>query len=152
MQQIKPEIIQILVADDEKPARLGMRRALEAAGYRVTEACNGAEAVERVKGGGVDLVFMDIAMPETDGLAALEVIRGLPSPPPVVMVTAHGSEKVAVNAIKAGAWDYLAKPYDVDELRQLARNAAERLLLERENVRLRRELAQAGAFGEILGK
>ena len=149
---MRTENIQILVVDDERPSRLGMRRALESSGYRIVEACNGAEAVERIKAGGIDLAFMDISMPGMDGLAALEIIGSLPSPPPVVMVTAHGNEKIAVTAIKAGAWDYLAKPYDVDELRQLARNAAEKLLLERENLRLRHELERTRGQGDILGR
>ncbi|MBI2944468.1 MAG: sigma-54-dependent Fis family transcriptional regulator [Candidatus Wallbacteria bacterium] len=152
MTPVKAERIEILIVDDEKSARLGMRRALESAGYDVAEAGDGAEAVKRIREGGVDLVFMDISMPGMDGLTALEVIRGLEGAPPVVMVTAHGSAKVAVGAIKAGAWDYVAKPYDVEEVRTLAKNASEKLLLERENRRLKRELEHVGVYGEILGK
>ncbi len=144
--------IRVLVVDDEKSSRLGMRRALEATGFLVSEASNGIEAVEQVKAGAADLIFMDITMDKMDGLTALEIIRDLPSAPPVVMVTAHGNEKVAVGAIKAGAWDYLAKPYDVEELRTLAGNASEKLLLERENRRLRKQLDQTGIYGEIQGK
>lgn len=144
--------IKVLVVDDERPARLGMRRALEGAGFSVAEASGGTEAIEKIRAGGIDLVFMDIAMPEMDGLTALDVIVDIPGGPPTVMVTAHGNEKVAVSAIKRGAWDYLGKPYDVEELRQLARNAGEKILLARENRRLRDALQRAEGLGRIHGE
>jgi two-component system response regulator AtoC/two-component system nitrogen regulation response regulator NtrX len=86
-----------------------------------------------------------------DGMQALEGICKLHAHPLVVMVTAHGSEKVAVDAMKKGAYDYIAKPYEVDELRIVARNALERVSLERENRRLAEELKKHEAYGEIIG-
>ncbi|GAB4351364.1 MAG: sigma-54 dependent transcriptional regulator [Candidatus Abyssubacteria bacterium] len=141
----------ILLVDDEKSARYGMRRALASLGRKIVEATNGREALEEVENERPDLVIMDIAMPEMDGLQALEKIRTLPNPPLVIMITAHGSEKIAVEAMKKGAYDYVAKPYEVDELRIIARNALEKVSLERENRRLAEELKKREAYGEIIG-
>jgi CheY-like chemotaxis protein len=110
----------ILLVDDEKSARYGMRRALASLGSKILEAANGEEALETARKDNPELVIMDIAMPKMDGLEALEKLRQLPDAPLVIMVTAHGSEKIAVDAMKKGAYDYIAKPYEVDELRIVA--------------------------------
>ena len=141
----------ILLVDDEESARYGMRRALASLDGKIIEAANGKEALEQTLQEKPDLIIMDIAMPEMDGLEALEQLRLLPNPPLVIMITAHGSEKVAVDAMKKGAYDYIAKPYDVDELRMVARNALERITLERENRRLNEEIRRREAYGEIIG-
>jgi len=141
----------ILLVDDEKPARYGMRRALASLTEDIIEAENGKQALKLVREEKPDLIIMDIAMPVMDGLEALKRIRESAAPPLVIMVTAHGSEKVAVEAMKKGAYDYIAKPYDVDELRIIARNALERISLERENRRLAAELEKCEAYGEIIG-
>jgi DNA-binding NtrC family response regulator len=141
----------ILLVDDEKSVRYGMRRALTSFGGKILEATNGREAIEAVQRENPELVIMDIAMPEMDGLEALEKIRQLAYAPLVIIVTAHGSEKIAVEAMKKGAYDYIAKPYEVDELRLTASRALERILLERENRRLSEELKRHEKFGEIIG-
>jgi len=141
----------ILIVDDEKSARYGMQRALASLDSDILEAGNGLKALEVIDREKPDLVIMDIAMPEMDGLEALEKLQETPAPPLVIMVTAHGSEKIAVDAMKKGAYDYIAKPYDVDELRMVARNALERVLLEHENRRLAEELKRRAGYGEIIG-
>ncbi len=141
----------ILLVDDEEPARYGMRRALESLTADIIEAENGKQAVDLAHKKQPDLIIMDIAMPKMDGMEALEEIRLLSDPPLIIMVTAHGSEKVAVEAMKKGAYDYIAKPYDVDEIRIVARNALERVSLERENRRLAEELKKKEAYGDIIG-
>lgn len=143
----------ILLVDDEESARYGMRRALASFTESIIEAANGKEAVELARKEEPDLIIMDIAMPEMDGFEALENIRQhmRKQPPLVIMVTAHGSEKIAVEAMKKGAYDYLAKPYEVDELRLVARNALERISLEQENQRLAEELKKREGYGEIIG-
>ena len=141
----------ILLVDDEEPARYGMRRALETLTDDIIEAANGKEALRLVREELPDLVIMDIAMPKMDGMEALDEISRFPAPPLIIMVTAHGSEKIAVEAMKKGAYDYIAKPYEVDELRMVARNALERISLERENRRLSEELKKHEAYGEIIG-
>lgn len=145
----------ILIVDDEKGARFGMRRALEKDGYIVHEADSGPQALEEIKVRCPGLVFLDINMPGMDGLEVLKRIRELVRLrriPLVVVVTAHGSEKIAVEAMKKGAYDYVAKPFEIEELRIIAKNALEKLALEDENERLRFQLDRLDSMGEILGK
>jgi two-component system response regulator AtoC/two-component system nitrogen regulation response regulator NtrX len=151
MPEAKIQDARILLVDDEEPARYGMRRALESLTDDLLEAENGKVAVRLAEEQRPDLIIMDISMPKMDGMEALDEICRLPSPPLVIMVTAHGSERTAVDAMKKGAYDYIAKPYEVDELRLVARNALERVSLERENRRLAAELKKHEAYGEIIG-
>jgi DNA-binding NtrC family response regulator len=143
--------LSILIVDDERGARFAMRRVLEKEGYELQEAGSAEDGLTIVKAGGVDLVFLDIQMGGMDGMTALGHIVALSAPPLVVMVTAFGSERMAVEAIKGGAYDYVAKPYDVDELRLLVRRAAERVSLREENLRLKEELSRVKGAGDLLG-
>ncbi len=144
----------ILIADDEKGARFGMKKALERDGYTLFEASNGQEALELITTYLPDLVFLDINMPEMNGLEVLEKVRDVGCPPLVVVITAYGSEKIAVEAMKKGAYDYIAKPFDIEELRLIARNALEKLSLQDENRKLRsrlESLSELEGWGEIVG-
>lgn len=142
----------ILIVDDEKGARFGMKMALEKDGYLVYEAASGPEALEVIDAECPGLVFLDINMPDMDGLEVLGRVREAEDPPLVVIVTAHGSEKIAVQAMKKGAYDYVAKPFEIDELRLIAKNAMENLALRDENRRLRSQLESLDSMGEILGQ
>lgn len=142
----------ILIIDDEKAARFGMKMALEKDGYKVIESSDGISASEVIKIKKPALVFLDINMPKVNGIQVLEEINLLENPPMIVIVTAYGSERVAVDAMKKGAYDYIAKPYEIDELRLIARHAFEKLSLEEENARLRSEIDRLESMGEILGK
>src|SRR5438132_10049409 len=139
----------ILIVDDEEAARYGMRRALQ--NYSMTEAGSVDEARQAVSSARPDLILLDINLPGTSGLEYLRELAASEAAPPVVMITAHGSERTAVDAIKAGAYDYLAKPFEVDELRLVVKNALEARGLRRENERLREELEAARGVGELLG-
>ncbi len=142
----------ILIVDDEMAARFGMKMALEKDGYKVIESSDGISASEVIKMKKPALVFLDINMPKVNGIQVLEEINQLENPPMIVIVTAYGSERVAVDAMKKGAYDYIAKPYEIDELRLIARHAFEKLSLEEENARLRSEIDRLESMGEILGK
>ncbi len=142
----------ILVTDDEAPERYALRRALEKEGYTLLEAENGRQALDIVRSRRPDLVLCDINMPVMDGLEALDEIKKLDDPPLVIMLTAFGSERVAVAAMKRGAYDYLAKPFEVDELRLIIRNALEKIQLRRENIRLKQQVASLRHYGEILAQ
>ena len=142
----------ILIVDDEKAARFGMRLALEKDGYNVMEASDGIEAFEIIKAKSPSLIFLDINMPKINGIQVLEEINQMESPPMIVIVTAYGSEKVAVDAMKKGAYDYIAKPYEIDDLRLIATHAFEKLALEEENARLRSEIDRLGSRGKIVGE
>ena len=141
----------ILIVDDEKAARYGMRKILQKDNFVITEAKDGAEALQIIKTSPPHLVFLDINMPQLDGLKTLEIINAMKNPPPVIIVTAHGSEKIAVEAMKKGAYDYIAKPYEIDELRIIVKKVFERLALQEENARLRQEIGRLGGMGELIG-
>ncbi|MEK7699113.1 MAG: sigma-54 dependent transcriptional regulator [Planctomycetota bacterium] len=141
----------ILIVDDEKAARYGMRKILQKDNFIISEAKDGAEALQIIKTSPPQLIFLDINMPQLDGLKTLEIINAMKNPPPVIIVTAHGSEKIAVEAMKKGAYDYIAKPYEIDELRIIVKNVFEKLTLQEENARLRIEIGRLGGMGELIG-
>jgi len=142
----------ILIVDDEKAARYGMKKLLEKDNYVVFEAKDGTDAMQILKAQLPALVFLDINMPQLDGMKTMEMINAMKNPPLVVIVTAYGSEKIAVEAMKKGAYDYVAKPYEIDELRIIAKNAFEKISLQEENARLRLEIGRLEGLGEIIGQ
>src|SRR3970282_599945 len=105
------------------------KKALSKDGYMLYEAKDGTEALESVISHKPRLVFLDVNMPGIDGLKVLEKIKEIEFPPLVVIITAYGSEKIAVEAMKKGAFDYIAKPFEIDELRIIVKNAFEKLAL-----------------------
>jgi two-component system response regulator HydG len=129
-----------LVVDDDSSVRYTVRGFLEHAKLQVDEAVDGVEALERIESGGYDLVVTDIQMPRMDGLELLKKVRQRPSPPKVIVVTAHGSERHAVEAIKAGAFDYFKKPFEVDDMMAVVSRATESVRLNAEVERLSSEL------------
>ena len=141
----------VLIVDDEPAARYGMKRALEKEGYTILEADSLATADEAVANHTPSVVLLDVKLAAASGLDYLPTLVSRESPPVVIIVTAHGSERMAVQAIKLGAYDYLSKPFDVDELRILVRNAFQTHSLRMDNAKLRRELAATGAFGQLIG-
>src|ERR1044072_603285 len=140
-----------MIVDDEEAARYGMRRALSTFGYNITEAGSAEAARALLKQNEPDLLLLDVNLP---GMSGLDLLRELKSSngngPLVIIVTAHGSERMAVEAVKAGAYDYLSKPFELDDLRLVVKNAAETAHLRRENYSLRRrievERSQRGAL------
>lgn len=139
----------ILIVDDEEAARYGMARALKS--YSVAEAGSVDEARKAIAAARPDLMLLDINLPGMSGLDYLRELSAGDDAPPVVMITAHGSERTAVEAIKAGAYDYLAKPFEVDELRLVVKNALEAVGLRQENERLKAELKAVRGVGDLLG-
>jgi putative nucleotidyltransferase with HDIG domain len=125
----------ILIVDDEEPIREVLASLLEAAGYESNTATNGAEALQCLEGGGFDLVLSDILMPVMDGLELLKRIHGREPDLPVVMVTAMNDISAAIGALRTGAYDYLLKPFDKDQLYFSVRRALEhrRLVMENRN-------------------
>src|SRR5262245_16934547 len=125
----------ILVIDDEEAARFGIRKALEKEQYWVELAANGQEALQKIREFSPHVVISDINMPQMDGITLLKEMGRLDVPAPVILITAHGSEAVAAQGLRAGAYDYLAKPFEVDDLRKAVRNAAEKQRLLESNRR-----------------
>jgi DNA-binding NtrC family response regulator len=142
----------VLIVDDEEAARYGMRRALAREGYEIAEAGSADEARRQIGAAAPDLVLLDVNLPGQSGLEYLPELVALPRPPLVVIITAHGNERMAVDAIKGGAHDYVAKPFEVDDLRLVVKNALETAALREENRELRTKLAGASGFGGMIGK
>jgi DNA-binding NtrC family response regulator len=146
----KPAALTVLIIDDDSTARYGMRRALEGR-YRVLEAESVSAARQAMARENPQLVLLDIEMPEESGLDYLRELKAQVNSPAVIMNTAYGSEKIAVEAMKSGAYDYLSKPFEVDELRLVVERALEHLAMAEENVRLKRQLVSEGQFGAMIG-
>jgi len=135
---VKPTV---LVVDDEAAVRYTLRSILEEEDIAVVEASDGAEALEIVDRGGVDLVLTDLRMPRMDGMELLSELALRPGAPRVIMITAYGSERLAVEAIKRGALDYFAKPFEAEEIVRVVSRSLETVRLSAENRALRAELA-----------
>ncbi|MBV9958022.1 MAG: sigma-54-dependent Fis family transcriptional regulator [Acidobacteria bacterium] len=143
----------LLVVDDEVAARYGMRRALGSFGYEIEEAGSVEVARALLSPRPPDLMLLDVNLPGTSGLEFLRELQGAESAPLVIIITAHGSERMAVEAVKSGAHDYLSKPFELDELRLVVKNALETLRLRRENDELRRRIELEGVQrGPLLGE
>src|SRR5690242_14494202 len=144
-----------MIVDDEEAARYGMRRALTTLGYNITEAGSAEAARALLKQNEPDLLLLDVNLPGLSGLDFLRELKnanGNGNAPLVIIVTAHGSERMAVEAVKAGAHDYISKPFELDDLRLVIKNAAETIQLRRENYSLRRRIeVERSARGALIG-
>jgi len=135
------EKLRVLVVDDDDGVRYTLREILETEGLSVDEAKDGQEGLERYLAAPTPLVITDLRMPRLDGMGLLAKLLEQSPAPAVVVVTAHGSERHAVEAMKAGAYDYFRKPFENDELLTVVRRALESLRLRRQNEQLRDELS-----------
>src|SRR5258708_14989292 len=136
----------VLVIDDDASLRFTLEAVLSDAGLIVETCERGGSGLAAFEAGGADVVLTDLAMPEMDGMQVLERMRAADPSVPVLMLTAHGSERVAVAAMKAGASDYIPKPFDPDELALAVRRAIDWRELRLENARLRTEAALGGTI------
>ena len=142
----------ILVADDEDSLRWVLEKGLRQAGYEVTSVKDGATAVRAVESSAFDLVFLDVRMPGMDGLTALARMREVRADSCVVVMTAHGTMETAIQAMQRGAYDYLTKPFDIDEALLLAERALEARRLTQEVARLRTGLQEVREFSALIGR
>ncbi len=140
----------ILVVDDEESHRIMLKAVLGAEGYAVAEAADGTEAVEAVGKGAFDVILLDIRMTNMDGIEALGEIRKISPQVPVLIMTAYASVKTAVEALKAGAFDYLTKPLDIEELKILIEKAMDHYHLRAENLVLKERLGDRFDFSRII--
>jgi two-component system response regulator HydG len=142
----------VLVVDDDSAHRTMLRTLISGWGYAVSEADDGAAAIESVKAASFDLVLMDVRMVKVSGLEALEKIKSYNPAIPVIIMTAYSSVETAVEALKQGAHDYLTKPLDFDKLRLTLERAMEHIRLKEENRMLRESLGRQFDSQNIIGK
>ena len=115
---------QVLIADDEANLRKVLTALLKQDGHEATAVEDGIKALEVVERGEVDILITDLRMPGMTGLELLKKVRQRDPTLPVIVITAHGSVDTAVSALKAGAADYITKPFDKAELKQAVRKAS----------------------------
>ena len=149
---MKDDNARILIADDEDGLRWVLEKGLRGAGYEVTSVRDGDAAVRAFESEPFDLVFLDVRMPGADGLTVLGRLRERRSDAVVVVMTAHGTMDTAIQAMQRGAYDYLAKPFDIDEVLLLAERALAASRLKQEVVRLKGGLQEVWEFGALIGR
>ena len=142
----------ILVVDDEPSIRRTLREILEYEGYSVAEAEDGEQVIEAVRKNHFDLVLLDVKMPKRDGMEVLHILAKEYSQLPVVMISGHGTIETAVEATRAGAFDFIEKPPDLNRLLLTVRNALDHGVLEVENRRMKQTIADKHVVTPILGE
>jgi len=141
----------VLIVDDEKGMRDFLGIMLRKEGYAVSQAESAEKASDLISRGEFDLVISDISMPGQSGLEVLRQSKAASPETPVIMITAYASTESAVEALKLGAYDYIIKPFDVDELKIVVHNALDKRRLENENRILKRELKEKLRSDELVG-
>ncbi len=141
------KMAKLLIIDDERGIRNTLREILADEGYEVEVAENGKQGLEMAQAKAYDLIFSDIKMPEMDGMEVLAALKNADEPAdcPVVMITGHGDVETAVQALKAGAYDFLVKPLDLNRILITTKNALESKNLRQETKQLRKKVAAKGA-------
>lgn len=142
----------ILIADDEASIRTILSKAMEKKGFEVLRAKNGEEALHCLKTSPVDVALLDIRMPDLSGLEVLSRQKEFPSHPYIFVITAQDTMENAIEAMKRGAYDYLTKPFDLDELSLLVDRALETRKLQTEVLRLKQEIPDSHQSQTIIGK
>ena len=141
----------ILVVDDDAGHRITLKTVLKSWGYQISEAEDGQSAVTQVQNAAFDLILMDVRMAVMDGIEALQKIKAYNPSIPVIIMTAFSSVESAVEAMKSGAYDYLTKPLDFDELQITIDRALEHTQLRQENLELKSRIKTGMDNGRILG-
>ena len=148
----------VLIADDEESIRHVLSELLEERGYEVRSVADGEEAVRELTSRDYDALVTDVRMPKMNGLDLVRAAQGTSPETTIIVMSAYGSHDLAIEAMKAGAYDYLGKPFRPDEVLLVLRKAEERERLRRENLRLRQEVlrrapqlvAEGAAMKEVL--
>ncbi|MBI3399053.1 MAG: sigma-54-dependent Fis family transcriptional regulator [Deltaproteobacteria bacterium] len=141
----------ILIVDDEKGIRDFLEITLKKEGYRVASVSGGEEAIKLLNKSSYDLVISDIRMKGMSGVELLKNIKEMNPETLVFMITAYASVDTAIDAMKAGAYDYITKPFKIDEVKHIIRNALDKKRLETENILLKKELKSRYGFANLIG-
>ena len=144
-------MVNILVVDDEEPFRRLLKNELTRKGYAVSVAADGGEALRLMSNNAFDAVLLDVVMPGMDGLSLMKTLREDPSAPPIIVLTGKATVETAVEAMKNGAYDYLTKPYKLDELLIVVDRACEYSRLTVKSKLLEQELVRKESPFEFIG-
>jgi len=142
---------QILLCEDEPKLGRMLAAALESAGYSVQRVTTGQEAIARSAAQLPDVVVTDLRLPDIDGIQVLKQVRAAPSPPDVIVITAHATTETAVEAMRQGAYDYLIKPFSIDELRIKIARLLSRRALQEQNGQLQAQLDSVFRAENLIG-
>ncbi|MDZ7261567.1 MAG: sigma-54 dependent transcriptional regulator [candidate division KSB1 bacterium] len=142
----------LLIIDDERRMCQVLKAALESEGYSVELAFSGEQGLKEFKVKDFDLVITDLKMPDKDGLAVLEEVKKISPATEVILMTAYATAQTAVEAMKKGAYDYLIKPFEMDELKLKVRHIMEKKRLAQENIALRKELKDRYSLKNMVGQ
>jgi two-component system response regulator PilR (NtrC family) len=142
----------ILIVDDEQSMRDFLAIMLKKEGHEVVAAGTGNDALKAIQAEIFDLVITDVKMPGMDGIEVLKTIKDISSETVVIMITAFATAETAVEAMKLGAYDYIIKPFKVDELKLIIQNSLEKRFLRKENILLKREIEFRAGFENFIGK
>jgi DNA-binding NtrC family response regulator len=142
----------ILIIDDEKSVLDMLNVVFKKEGYRVKKSLSAQKALELIEEEDFDLILSDIRLPQISGMELLRKVKEKKPGIPVIMITAYGTIKQAVEALKAGAIDYVVKPFDVEELKIIVSQGLEKIKLKEENILLKKELKEKYSFKNMVGK
>ena len=146
------ETKKVLVVDDEEPLRRLLKKELSRKGFYVQTAEDGRSALAVLRDEPFDVILLDIVMPGVDGISLMQILKADPASPVIIVLTGRATIETAVEAMKNGAYDYLTKPYKLDELVIVIHRALEYGMLRRKNTLLRQELVRKGAPFEVICK
>ncbi|HEX9666279.1 MAG TPA: sigma-54 dependent transcriptional regulator [Thermodesulfobacteriota bacterium] len=141
----------IIVVDDEPGIREFLGMMLNKIGYMVETVADGSEAINRMENNLYDLAVLDIVVPTINGIDLLRTINEKSPETSVIMITAYASHETALEAMKLGAYDYIAKPFKIDELKKVIEEALEKKKSDRKCLRLKKEMEKQYGFGHIIG-
>jgi DNA-binding NtrC family response regulator len=152
MSEIDNTHYNLLVVEDDAAMRELLVESLAEEGYTVQAADGGRQGLRMVTDAPVDLVVTDLRMPDLDGLDMIREIRSLPRPPDIILITAFGTIDTAIKAMKLGAFDYITKPFEIDQLLISVERALRDRLLRNELARLREEVSDRYRFDTLIGR
>lgn len=146
-----PEIIKILIADDDESMRFFLSEMLKKEGYLFETAVDGGDALSKIKRSSFNIAIVDLKMPKLSGMELLSEIKKVSPETVVIIITAHGTRNIAIEAIERGAYDYFTKPFDVNEMRIVIKRAVEKIGLQKEIKNLKESLSERYGLGNIIG-
>ncbi|HWM76526.1 MAG TPA: response regulator, partial [Methylomirabilota bacterium] len=141
----------ILITEDDEDLAFVIREALTRQGYEAEVAPTAGALLDKLKAGSYDLILLDVRLPDMDGLDAIPRCRDLAPETPIIVMTAHGTRQIAMNAITRGAYDFFSKPLKMAEFQVVVSRALDRRRLQQQ-VKVLREGQSAGGFEELIGK